>query len=192
MVGFSYQAAEYLLDSLQNFKPEEMEQRRRTMHEIEHAKDKHKHDMMAQLVKEFVTPIDREDIIELANALDDVTDKIDDILIRLYMYNVQELHPTAVVFADVILRCCKALQTAVMEFPNFHKSATLSQTLIDVNAMEDEGDIIYIEAMHDLYASNATPLEKAIWSQLFEHLEECCDACENVADLIEIIVMKNA
>ena len=192
MVDHSYQAAEFLQECLRNFDPNAMEEQRKAMHEIEHAEDQIKHDMMAKLAKEFVTPIDREDIIQLADALDTVTDKIDDILIRLYMYDIRELQPAAQAFTDVIMRCCKTLQAAVTEFPNFHKSTTLSQLVIDVNTMEDEGDSIYIDAMHTLHTGDGSALEKFVWSELYECFEDCCDACENVADLIEAVVMKNS
>lgn len=192
MVGFSCQAAECLLDSLQNYRPETMDEQRAAMHEIEHDADQVKHEMMQRLVKEFVTPIDREDIIQLGNELDDVTDKIDDMLIRMYMYNVRSIRPAALSFAKVIVNCCKALREAMEEFPNFQKSTTLKQALIDVNSMEEEGDVIYIDAVRALYEEGGDPIEIAVWSELFDRLEDCCDACEHVADVMEMIAMKNA
>ena len=192
MVNFSCRAAEYLQTVLRDFDPATLPVKRETMHEIEHAEDEVKHGMMKRLVKEFVTPIDREDIIEMANELDTVTDKIDDILIRMYIYNVRELRPEALAFSDVIVRCCKALQTAMQEFPNFHKSQDLRQTIIDVNTMEEEGDALYIDSMRDLYEQGGDPIYVAIWGELFDCLEDCCDACEHVADVMEIIVMKNS
>lgn len=191
MVNFSCQAAEYLQTVFQAYDPEALAQRRQEMHNIEHAEDEVKHDMMKRLAKEFITPIDREDIIQLAGELDDVTDKIDDILIRLYMYNIKTLRQEAVSFADVILRCCKALQIAMVEFPNFHKSTTLMQAIIDVNTMEEEGDALYIDAVRRLYETSTDPIEIVAWSELFERLEDCCDACEHVADALETVVMKN-
>lgn len=192
MVDFSVRAAEHLQRVLSDYRPDTLAQQREAMHEIEHAEDEVKHGMMRRLAKEFVTPIDREDIIQMANELDDVTDKIDDILIRMYMYNIKAVRPAALAFADVILRCCKALQTAMVEFPNFHKSHTLMQSIIHVNTMEEEGDAIYIDAVHELYQKAGDPIEVAAWSELFDRLEDCCDACEHVADVMEIIIMKNA
>jgi predicted phosphate transport protein (TIGR00153 family) len=193
MVNFSCRAAEYLQTVLKDFRPDTLPERRETMHEIEHAADEVKHGMMRRLVKEFVTPIDREDIIRLVNELDDVTDKIDDILIRMYMYNIRDLRPAAPAFADVIARCCRALQQAMLEFPEFHrKSATLTQALIDVNTLEEEGDAIYIDAVRKLYRKGGDPVEVAAWSEIFDRLEDCCDACEHVADVLEIIAMKNS
>lgn len=192
MIGFSCQAAEHLQKSLKNFKPEALSGLRETMHEIEHMEDNVKHGMIERLAKEFVTPIDREDIIELANELDNVTDKIEDILIRLYMYNVQAVHPAALDFADVIADCCKALQRAMVEFPNFHKSTTLRQSFIDVNSMEEKGDAIYMDAVRSLFEKGGDSTELIAWSELFDRLEDCCDTCEHVSDVMEMIIMKNA
>lgn len=192
MANFSCRAAEYLQTVLQDFRPEALPERRQAMHEIEHAEDEIKHGMMKRLAKEFVTPIDREDIISLAHELDEVTDKIDDVIIRMYMYNIKSVRPEAMAFSDVILRCCKALQVAMHEFPNFHRSTTLQQCIIDVNTMEEEGDAIYMMAMRNLYENPGDPVEVFVWSKLYERLEECCDACEHVADVMETVVMKNS
>lgn len=192
MVSFSCQAAEHLQAVLKNYNPETLSDQRMAMHNIEHAEDELKHNMMQRLSKEFVTPIDREDIILIANQLDNVTDKIDDILIRMYMYNIKEIRPETLAFSDVILRCCQSLQKTVEEFPNFHKSTTLIQNIIGVNTMEEEGDSIYISAVRKLYEEESDPIRVAVWSELFDRLEDCCDACEDVADAMETIVMKNS
>ena len=192
MVEFSVRAAEYLQSVLTNFDAETLSVKRREMHDIEHAEDNVRHGMMKRLVKEFVTPIDREDIIQLANVLDTVTDKIDDILTRMYIYNVKEVQPAALKFGDVIVRCCKTLQTAMIEFPNFQKSKTLLQAIIEVNTMEEEADALYVDVMHELYQNNPDPKSVVVWSALYEQLEDCCDACEDAADMVQIIVMKNA
>ena len=192
MIDLSCQAAEHLRSSLTDFQPETLAGQRAAMHEIEHAEDEVTHGILRRLAKEFVTPIDREDIIQLANELDDVTDKIEDILIRMYMYNVKTMRPAALVFAEVIESCCKALQQAMIEFPNFHKSNTLKQSIIAVNTMEERGDSIYIDAVRELYEDGSNAIEVAAWSELFDRLEDCCDVCEHVADIMEIIIMKNS
>jgi len=192
MSGFSCEAAQFLKETLADFNPETLPERREKMHKIEHSADEVKHTMIKRLAKEFVSPIEREDIINLANELDDVTDKIDDFLIRMYMYNIKSVRSEVFDFADIIMRCCKALQMATVEFPNFHKSTTLKQMIIDVNTTEEEGDAIYIKAMRRLYVEETDPVLIAVWSELFDRLEDCCDSCEHVADAIEIVVMKNS
>ena len=192
MADYSCQAAEYLQKVLNDYRTDTLAERREKMHKIEHTADEAKHTMMARLNKEFITPIDREDIIQMANELDNVTDKIDDILIRMYMYNIKSVRPAALAFADVIVRCCRALHRAISEFPNFQKSSTLMPAIIEVNTVEEEADNLYIDAVHELYLSGGSSIEVATWSELFDRLEDCCDACEHVADTMEIIVLKNS
>ncbi len=192
MAGFSCNAAEYLQTAFRNFQPNTLSEYRKAMHKIENAEDEVKHNMMGRLVKEFVPPIDREDIIQLANKLDDVTDKIEDILIRTYMYNIQSIHPAALELSDVIVRCCHTLKVAMDEFPNFQKSGKLRQAIIDVNSMEGESDLVYIRAVRDLHEREKDPVQISVWSELFDRMEDCCDACEHVADSMEIIIMKNS
>ena len=163
MGNFSVQAAEYLLTVLTNFDPDTLADQRKALHDIEHAEDEVRHSLMRRLVKEFVTPIEREDIIRLANELDNVTDQIDDILIRMYMYNIHKVRPEALTFVKVIVRSCKALHTATLEFPNFQKSTTLKQAIIEVNTMEEEGDAIYIDAVRKLYRTESDPLLVSAW-----------------------------
>ena len=192
MSSLSVKAAEHLQRVLSNFDPSNLADQRQAMHDIEHEEDVIRHNVMTKLAKEFVTPIDREDIIRLANELDNVTDKIDDILTRIYMYNITEIRPESIKFADVIVRCCNSLAIALKEFPNFQKSAQLRQAIIDVNTMEEEGDAIYIDTMRRLYRSEDDAINVLTWSELFDRLEDCCDACEDVADLMETIAMKNS
>jgi predicted phosphate transport protein (TIGR00153 family) len=192
MVECSCEAADYLLTVLKDFDPDQMADKRNKMHEIEHREDEVKHSMMKRLVKEFITPIDREDIIHLANELDDVTDKIDDILIRMYMYNIREVRPVALQFADVIVECCRALRKAILEFTNSSNTDTFHESIVNVNTMEEKGDQIYIAAVRELYENKGSSVEIIAWSELIDRLEDCCDACEHVAGVLELIAMKNS
>lgn len=192
LVEYSCRAAESLQLSLQEFDPETLQAKMASLHAIEHMADDKKHEMMTKLAQEFVTPIDREDIILLANEIDEVIDKIEDVLMRVYMYNITEIRAEALAFADVLVRCTEALQVAVKEFPNFQKSRELQQCIIDVNTMEEEGDALYIEAMRKLYTTETNAIKIVAWSETFDRLEECCDACEHVANIMESVVMKNA
>ncbi len=192
MVGYCCRAADCLRDELNDFDPETLIERRLAMHTIEHEADEEKHRMMRKLAKEFVTPIEREDIIQLANEIDEVTDKIEDVLIRIYIYNLQEIRPEALQFAEVISNCTKALQTAMRELPNFHRSATLQDEIINVNTLEEQGDALYIDAMRALFTEQLDPVHVMAWSDLFDRLEECCDACEHVANVMESVVMNNS
>lgn len=192
MVEYSCLAARNLQETLNNFDPEKLPDTMRFLHHIEHTADIVKHDMMTQLVKEFITPIEREDIMEMAQQIDNVTDCIEDVLMRIYMYNIKTILPEALEFADTIVKCCDELKKIVEEFPHFRKSTTIHGHIVQVNYLEEVGDKIYTEAVHTLYSTEHTVLEIIGWTETFERLEKCCDACEDVADVVESVIMKNA
>lgn len=185
------QAAKMLEDNLNHFDTGLLQDKLDELHRIEHDADKKKHEMMAVLVKAFITPIEREDIILLSQSIDEVTDKIEDVLIRIYINNVQQIRPEALVFIKVIIRCCEALKEVMEEFADFRKSKTLHGLIIEINALEEEGDRLFIESMRRLHAEVTDPIEIIAWREIYVYLEKCCDACEHVADVVESVIMKN-
>ena len=162
------------------------------MHKIEHSADLSKHDMLEKLLKEFITSIDREDISELADVIDDVTDSLEDVLLRMYMYNIPNVRQEALQFASIIAQCCKEMKILMEEFPNFRKSRKLRESIIEINRLEEEGDKLFTEAMHTLYAGSVNPIEIMTWTSLYEQLEHCCDLCEDVADVVERVILTNS
>lgn len=190
-VDYSRQCAKMLHDSLQNFDISKTKERMETIHTIEHSADLAKHEMMSHLLREFITPIDREDIIILADAIDDLTDSIEDVMMHLYIYNIRELRPEAIEFSSVIMSCCDELKKMLVEFSNFKKSSTIESLLISVNEKEDEGDIIYAKSIRNLYTNCEDTIQILAWTGLFEKLEKCCDKCEDVADAVQSIIMQN-
>ena len=185
------QAAKMLEDNLEHFDTGLLQDNLDGLHRIEHDADKKKHEMMAVLVKAFITPIEREDIILLSQSIDEVTDKIEDVLIRIYINNVQQIRPEALAFIKVIIRCCEALKEVMEEFADFRKSKTLHGLIIEINALEEEGDSLFIDSMRSLHAEVTDPIEIIAWREIYVYLEKCCDACEHVADVVESVIMKN-
>ncbi len=185
------QAAKMLEDNLNHFDTGLLQDKLDELHRIEHDADKKKHEMMAVLVKAFITPIEREDIILLSQSIGEVTDKIEDVLIRIYINNVQQIRPEALAFIKVIIRCCEALKEVMEEFADFRKSKTLHGLIIEINALEEEGDRLFIESMRRLHAEVTDPIEIIAWREIYVYLEKCCDACEHVADVVESVIMKN-
>jgi len=192
LVDYSCQASEYLHDVLSQFDHSTLRSKMEELHKIEHAADIEKHELMSRLIKEFIAPLEREDINQLANEIDDLIDTIEDVLIRIYMYNIQVIRPEAIEFATLITQCCQALSLAVKELPNFHKSKTLHQAVVDVNTLEESGDTLYVDAMHTLFTQEKDAVAVIGWSETFDRLEDCCDACEHVADVMETVAMKNS
>ncbi|MFA5636979.1 MAG: DUF47 family protein [Anaerovoracaceae bacterium] len=192
LVEFSCKSARLLIEVMTDYQPEKLEERMREMHEIEHSADLEKHLMIERLAREFITPIEREDIMELADQIDNVTDSIEDVLMRLYMFNITVIRKDALDVAIIIEQACEALKKALEEFSNFRKSKTLHKHIVEVNRLEEVGDKIYTEATRRLYVSEMNPVAVSAWTHVFHILEKACDSCEDVSDVIESVMMKNS
>jgi uncharacterized protein len=186
------QAAQYLHESLQSFDRSRFSDRMQVMHEIENQADATKHDMMKHLMREFIPPIDREDILDLAHELDNVVDALDDIMRRIYMFDVQSIRPESLQFTELILRCCAELKNVVEEFRSFKSSKTIQEKIVMVNTLESDGDLLHARCFHAMFSEGTSDRDLLIWSALFDEFEECLDACEHAGDVIESVIMKNA
>ncbi|MDU1566649.1 MAG: DUF47 family protein [Clostridium sp.] len=192
LVDYSCSAANLLHDTLLNFDVNEMKNKIGEMHNIEHAADLKKHDMMDKLLKEFITPIERGDIAELAHEIDNVTDAIEDILVRIYMFNITSMRREALDFANVIIKNCNELKGLMKEFRNYKKSQEIQKLIVNINGLEEEGDKLYIMSIRNLYTTSKDPIELMTWTDTFKYFERCCDACETAANVVESVIMKNS
>jgi predicted phosphate transport protein (TIGR00153 family) len=191
LVDYSCKAAYFLRDIIQKFDYDSMEAKKDKIHLIEHAADEEKHKVTERLVKEFIPPIDREDILNIIRDIDDVTDAIEDIALRLYMYNVKEIRPEVSAFLDIICSCCEALKKLMEEFVFFRKSKNLKQLIADVLRLEEKCDVIYTKSVRNLFVNEKDPILITVWEDLFIRLENCCDACGEVSSTVETAYMKN-
>ena len=116
LVDYSCKCAEILNTSLVNFDINKIEKNLEELHKIEHSADLAKHEMLHQLAGEFIAPIEREDIVSLSQEIDDITDAIEDVLIKINMYNVKTIKPEVFEFSKLITKCCSALKIALEEF----------------------------------------------------------------------------
>lgn len=164
----------------------------KAIEETEHACDLLIHKIMEQLNKSFITPIDREDIYEIAKELDNITDDIEATAHRFNMFNVKSIREDALKLAKLIVQCTKELKEVMIELKNMKRSKTLKDKIIEVNRIEDEGDNIFRHAMANLFITEKDAIEVIKWKEIYEYLENTLDACEDVANIIEGVVMKNA
>ena len=188
----SYQSAKHLQKVLSNYEGEITELQIREAHEIEHTGDLKKHDMMNYLMKEFITPIDREDIVTISQGIDDVTDAIEDVLIKMYMFHIKELPEATLKFAELILSCSDAMRSVMKEFCRFKKPAKLHGLIIEVNSIENEGDALYTDVIRSLYSASTDPVELLVWTEIYRSMENCLDSLEDVIVYMELVVMKNS
>ena len=160
----------------------------REIKELEHEGDRLTHDVVDLLNRTFVTPFDRDDMYRLATALDDVCDHVDEAAGHIVGYGIKDVRPAALAQGEVIARAAKKLQEAVELLEGFKDS---KRQLIDLRELEDEGDRLNHEAISELFRSADDALYVIRWKDVHEQLEEAVDACENAADVLEAILVKN-
>ncbi len=191
-VAYTNRAAHMLADVLERFDPETLDHDRQELHVIERQADLNAHDIQDKLSKEFITPIDREDLAELVQMIDTITDSLDDVLIRAYIYNVRTIPKEAKKFCKIIVSSADTLTDLAAELAHFRKSDNVRDKIVKMNLFEEDGDTLYTEAVASLFRDgSASPLEIIAWSKLYDVLEDACDSFEVVSDLIERIIMKN-
>ena len=184
-------AAVYLVDCLENYDPDRIESILTEMHFFEHSADIKKHEMNEALAKAFVTPVDREDLDMLSHQLDTVLDLLEEVLQKLYIYNIKTIEPAAIDYAKYLVRSCDLLCAIMAEFENFKKSKKLHSLIIEANDVEEESDKLYLATMHDLTKKSTDVLTTISWYKIYDCLEACSDACEHVSECVGSIVMKN-
>ena len=188
----SCRAAQMLKDSFENFDPEKVKSQLDEIHKVEHSADLKKHAMLDRLVKEFLPPIERNDIVSLSQNIDNVTDEVEEVLLRVYMNNVKEIEPNALKMTDIVIQCCEAMKDLLVEFRNFKKSRTLKDLIIRINDLEEKSDRLFVESIRGLFTEPNDLYRIIAWKDIYEYLEHCADACEHVADVVESVVMSSS
>ncbi|MBR4950197.1 MAG: DUF47 family protein [Clostridia bacterium] len=189
--AYSKKAADYLVNCLENYNPDEIERMLSEMHEIEHSADIKRHQMGDALAKAFVTPVDREDLDMLSHTLDNVTDKIEDVIQKLYINNIVDINPAAIEFSHKVVEACEYLCQLTDEFDNFKKSKKIQPLIIKMNDIEDECDKLFLSSVRELMKNSENVLVTMAWKEIFDCFEACIDACEKCAENIGTVIMKN-
>ena len=192
MTDCAHQAALELMRELKEYQPENLNAHLQTMHRYEKEADVRRHEIMKVLAKDGRPPMDREDIVALSNALDDVVDMVEDISIGFYIYNVQEIPVDALAYGKVVLKCCDAVQDMMLEFEKFTHNDNVMQSVKLVNRLESEGDVLFAKTTRDLFSQPMDAVDVIRWKSMFGRLEKACDACEEVSHLVESVVLKHS
>lgn len=163
----------------------------RAMHELEHYGDELTHNIINTLNETFITPFDREDILALANRLDDIIDGIYLITNRFQLYKIEKPSEYSQKLAATIAQSTKAMQKALASLrSNKNMKETLFQC-VEINRLENEGDVLRDEAISWLFENEKDPIMVIKQKELFEEAETVTDFCEYVANLVESILVKN-
>src|SRR5436190_22935399 len=156
---------------------------------IEHACDDLTHSVSTRLNQSFITPFDREDIYMMSKGLDDIVDLIDGVARAVVMYDIHESTEPAKQLAGVIQRMALQLYEVVRIL---QKPKGVTERLVELHRLENEGDDIYQRAIGALFQEKGDPLEVLKWKDVYEKLEAAIDRCENVANIIEGVIIKHS
>lgn len=181
------EGARLLKEMMDNFEDPAASQR--MIKDVEHKGDSLTHEIIKKLNKSFVTPLDREDIYALSAALDDILDLIDASAQRFVMYNVEKPTPEAKELAFLILQSCQAVEKAVSHLGD--KFEHIYEHCVEVNALENEADRVCREAISRLFDEEKDPIQLLKWKEIYETLEKATDKCEDAANILESVVVKN-
>jgi len=158
--------------------------------EIEHQGDQITHEIVKRLNTTFITPIDREDIHALATRLDDVLDFIEAAAERLVVYRIKEPTSASRAMAEVIVKTVHSMDRAIKCLrtmdPGFHEHA------VEVNRLENSADALLRDSLAALFEEQGDPIEVIKWKEIYETMETVTDRCEDVANVIESIILKMA
>ena len=182
-------AASCLVDLMENF--DNLEARAKEIHEIEQDSDMLTHDIMKKLNKTFITPIDREDLYGLASRMDDVIDLIWAVADRIAVFKVKESMPGAVEMSKDLLTTAEVMHKAVKKLKEKNYSH-VQEYCIEINRLENRVDRGFRDALGKLFDEVKDPILIIKWKEIYEHLEDASDRCEDVANVLEAIVLKYA
>ena len=177
---------EALVDMMEHFV--DLETKAARLKDIEHQGDLITHEIFERLNRTFITPIEREDIHGLASGLDDVLDAVEAIGSRLVLFRVPKPTPDAIRLAHITLQCGNQIEKAVTHLKDFKN---LNTFIVELNRLENEADTISRNAVADLFSGNHDPIDVLRWRELYGRLESAADMSEDVANIIEAIVLKN-
>jgi predicted phosphate transport protein (TIGR00153 family) len=183
-----YEAASLLADTMEHF--DKVGENAMRMERIEHGGDQIVHEISARLNHTFITPLDREDIHHLASAIDDILDLIEQTTERFVLFKIKEVTPFAKELAQVIQRQVEEIHTIMPQLRDPSNKDILNHC-IEINRLENAGDRVLRNALEDLFSNSADPIHVIKWRELYGSLEEATDKCEDVAVVIESILVKN-
>jgi len=161
------------------------------VHELEEDGDMLTHDIIKKLNKTFVTPFDREDIHALASKLDDILDFIWGTAERLAVFKMKEVRKEAVIMSKEILTTVELVHKAIKTL-KVKDYARMQEHCVEINKLENKMDRIFRDALGHLFDEMKDPILVIKWKEIYEHLENASDKCEDVADILESIAIKNA
>lgn len=160
------------------------------IHQIEHQADRVTHQCVEALHKTFITPFEREDIHHLISKMDDIIDEIETVAHRISLYKFQTIKEEARELAEIVAQSVQEVEDVVNLLQDF-KSQEIRAKCVSINQLENHADHIFNHSLAKLFENEVDPLSIMKWKEIYEHLENATDRCEDVANIIEGIVLEH-
>lgn len=171
---------------------EERKGYRKQLEDLEHRGDEITHTIYNELSTTFITPIDREDIHELASSLDDIVDEIEAATLRMELYNITKLPASVMALADVLVRAIEEVGRVLPLLSDMRNEMRIREGCVRINSYENQADAIFHQGIADLFNTVSDAVEIIKVKELLSDLENATDECEHVANLLENILLKHA
>ena len=188
--GKIVKAGEAFYDLVSNY--EDIENKVADVKTLETECDMQAHKILTSLNASFITPFDREDIYSITKEMDDIVDSIEEVANRFIVFDVNKLKPESFAMATYIMQAIREREVMFKHLPEAQKNSIVREQIIEVNRIENDGDVLYRDALKKLFREEKDPIELIKWKHLYEQLETSLDSCENVANIVEGVIMKYA
>jgi predicted phosphate transport protein (TIGR00153 family) len=184
--GLVREGCEQLYEMIEQY--DQLEERTKRLKDVEHQGDLVTHELFERLNRTFITPLDRDDIHDLASGLDDVLDAVEAIGSRFVLFHITAATPQARELARVLREAGRQIEKAVARLKDFKGMQAFT---IEINRLENEADILSRDAVAELFSGRHDVLDVMRWKEMYGRLEGAADRCEDVANTIEAIVLKS-
>lgn len=191
LMDYAIKTMSILTKGLEDFENVNLLELKNNVHTVEHEADILKHEYEEKLAKEFITPIDREDIFVLYDNIDDLIDSIDEVSYKLYLRNYTELPKNLNIMIDKSFEAIKSLKDIFVNFRDIDKKSIMDPLINKVIVIEEEMDKIYEENVHDLYVESSDYDKNRFFEKVYSYFEYITDKCRDVCKTILIIMYKN-
>ncbi len=187
-VSISLEAAEKLRSAFSDGTINETELK--AVKDAEHQGDIHVHQCLKLIDVAFITPIDRTDIVEIIKAIETLTDGIDAVANHIYMLEIKEADEYLFKFINYVVECCQKLKELMVSLKQFKKNQKeINECIVEVNRIEEDGDRTYTASMRNLFETEKDPIVIIKKKELYQLLEQAIDYCEDIADLVEKVMV---
>ena len=192
MSKYTVEISKLLKGMLTEYNYELVNEKNKKIHEQEHLADKTVHKILSYLIKDFVPPIDREDIISITRRLDDVVDLIDDVSIDMDIMVVKNLREDIPKYIELIEVATNKMNELLEKFHDMKNYDDVKKIIVAINGVEEQGDKLFQSSLKRLYSDEIDSVEVVKWTKIYSRFEDCFDAIEHVSECVDEIYMKNS